>query len=90
MIMDTLMSTELHRQAVATIAGCTMFEHGDRVAVGVSGGADSVALLVFLQSVRDQLGLTLLVCHVNHRLRGEESDGDAAFVRDLCNRLELP
>ncbi|QEG28829.1 tRNA(Ile)-lysidine synthase [Gemmata obscuriglobus] len=53
--------------------------------VGVSGGADSVALLRALRSA----DVTLVVAHVNHRLRGAESDGDEAFVRELCAGLGL-
>ncbi|MEG1389076.1 MAG: tRNA lysidine(34) synthetase TilS [Angelakisella sp.] len=67
-----------------TVKTYHMFEHGDRIAVGVSGGADSVALLAFLCSLQQELSLTLVVCHLNHRLRGEESDGDEQFVRDLA------
>lgn len=54
--------------------------------VAVSGGADSVALLRSLHS----LGLTLTVAHVNHQLRGTESDADETFVRELCESLGVP
>jgi len=64
-----------------------MFEPGQRVAVAVSGGADSVCLLYALIELG---GLALSVLHVDHRLRGEESRGDAGFVRDLAARLDLP
>jgi tRNA(Ile)-lysidine synthase len=64
---------------------------GDRVAVAVSGGADSVALLLLLAQLRDDLGIVLSVAHVNHELRGSESDGDERFVATLANEhgLEL-
>jgi tRNA(Ile)-lysidine synthetase-like protein len=58
-----------------------------RWAVGVSGGADSVALLTLLRSRSD---LSLHVAHLNHQTRGGESDGDAAFVADLAARLGVP
>lgn len=51
--------------------------------VAVSGGADSVALLRALHAC----GPALVVAHVNHRLRGPESDGDEVFVRELCALL---
>lgn len=57
------------------------------VLVGVSGGADSVALLLVLVRVP---GLRVEAAHVNHGLRGEASDGDEAFVRELCARLGVP
>jgi len=70
-----------------TIAQFHMLQQGDLVAAGVSGGADSVALLSLLCALRPELGLRLVACHVNHGLRGEESDRDEAFVRQLCGRL---
>lgn len=58
-----------------------------RWAVGVSGGADSVALLTLLAERRD---LHLHVVHLDHQTRGAESDADAAFVRSMADRLGLP
>ncbi|HYL10383.1 MAG TPA: tRNA lysidine(34) synthetase TilS [Candidatus Acidoferrales bacterium] len=57
---------------------------GDRVGVAVSGGADSVALLLLLEELREPLGLLLSVLHFNHKLRGAESDADESFVRELA------
>jgi len=62
---------------------------GDRVAVAVSGGADSVALLCLLLELQAELGIVLSVAHVNHRLRGEESDEDERFVAKLTQQLGL-
>jgi tRNA(Ile)-lysidine synthase len=64
---------------------------GDRLAVAVSGGADSVALLFLLLELRTELGIVLSVAHVNHQLRGGESDEDEHFVAELANTngLEL-
>lgn len=74
-------------KAFSAIRAHQMILQGDRVTAGVSGGADSVALLDFLHSVREELGFSLFACHVNHCLRGEESDRDERFVRELCKRL---
>ena len=63
---------------------------GDRVAVAVSGGADSVALLEVLYAWRDRLELALAVVHVEHGLRKKESLDDAAFVEQLSLQLGLP
>ena len=60
-----------------------LFRSGDRVGVAVSGGADSVALLRILLGLGPELGLVLSVVHLNHQLRGAESDADEAFVREL-------
>jgi tRNA(Ile)-lysidine synthase len=62
---------------------------GDRVAVAVSGGADSVALLFLLEELRPELGIVLSVAHVNHKLRGPESDEDEIFTANLATRLGL-
>jgi tRNA(Ile)-lysidine synthase len=76
----------LQDRILATIRGHSMLASGRRIAVAVSGGADSVCLL----HVMVDLGLAHHVLHVNHRLRGPESEADAAFVGDLARRLGLP
>ncbi len=63
----------------------SMLSPGDRVGVAVSGGADSVALLHILH----RLQINLLILHVNHQLRGSESEGDEAFVRALAGSLGI-
>jgi tRNA(Ile)-lysidine synthase len=72
-----------------TITHYEMFAQGDRVAVGVSGGADSVCLLEVLGELAAEWNLRLSVVHVNHHLRGAESDGDAEFVRALAAKRGL-
>ena len=62
---------------------------GDRVAVAVSGGADSVALLRVLLELRNELGIVLSVAHFNHGLRGEASEADEAFVAELARQHDL-
>src|SRR5438552_2703868 len=57
----------------------------DRILVGVSGGADSVCLALVLKELRYELA----IAHVNHGLRGPESDEDAAFVAALAQRMGL-
>jgi len=59
------------------------------VAAAVSGGADSVALLCLLLELRAELGIVLSVAHVNHKLRGEESDEDESFVAKLAQQHGL-
>jgi tRNA(Ile)-lysidine synthase len=62
---------------------------GDRLGVAVSGGADSVALLLLLLELREKLGIVLSVLHFNHRLRGKLSDADEKFVANLAAKHEL-
>ncbi len=61
-----------------------------RVAVAVSGGADSVALLRVLLDLREELGIVLFVAHFNHQLRGDDSDADERFVAELAATHNLP
>lgn len=66
-----------------------MVRPGDRVAVAVSGGADSVALLRLLEDLRGEVGFTLCVIHFNHQLRGHDSDEDERFVASLARERRL-
>ena len=66
-----------------------MFEKGERVVVGVSGGPDSVALLVSLQELNARLCCELTVAHLDHNTRASSSR-DRLFVQDLCRRQGLP
>ncbi len=65
------------------------FHAGLRMGVAVSGGPDSVLLLHFMQTLAREGGLTLAAVHFNHHLRGAESDGDEALVRDLAASLQI-
>lgn len=67
----------------------SLFESGDAVVVGVSGGADSVCLFLLLMQLRRELGLDIAVVHVNHCIRGNEADGDEEFVKALCARFDV-
>ncbi len=72
----------------------TSLRPGDRVCVALSGGADSTALLLLVHAAnalpREALGVGLSAVHINHSLRGEESDADQAFVEQLCDQLKVP
>lgn len=74
---------------VERIRAAHLFAAGDAVLVGVSGGGDSVALLVALRALAPAMGLRLVVGHVDHGLRPEAAD-DARFVRDLSGQWGLP
>ena len=56
----------------------------------VSGGKDSVCLLHVMHALQPELQITVAAAHLNHQLRGEESDRDEAFVKDFCSRLGVP
>lgn len=63
-----------------------MFCGGERVIVGVSGGADSMCLLYLLNEEKDKLNISLVAAHLNHGIRGEEALRDENFVKDFCAR----
>ncbi len=62
----------------------------DRIAVGVSGGADSMLLLWALLDLQKKKKFYLKVVNVNHNLRGEESDRDSLFVKTFCEKKKIP
>ncbi len=68
----------------------SLLKPGMRLAVGLSGGADSVALTRTLHERSSELGLALHVAHLHHGLRGAEADGDLEFARGLAAELGLP
>ena len=67
-----------------------MLETGDKVIVGVSGGADSVCLLFLLKTFAPYFQVSLEVVHMEHGIRGKESLMDAEFVENLCKKWEIP
>jgi len=80
---------ELIERTIETIQKHGLLSRGSRVVVGVSGGPDSTALLRLLDEMRPTWRLDLTVAHLNHCIRGSESDGDEQFVRDLAAGLGL-
>ncbi len=68
----------------------SLIERGDSITVALSGGADSTALLFALLELREKYQLDISAAHVNHMLRGDESDSDERFVREMCERLDVP
>ncbi|MEP0773049.1 MAG: tRNA lysidine(34) synthetase TilS, partial [Acidobacteriota bacterium] len=75
---------------VAHFRACFPDLMGRRALVALSGGADSVALLVLLHQSMRELSLSLCAAHVHHHLRGEEADEDALWCAQLCERLRVP
>ncbi len=73
--------------AEETIRKHRMLTQGITVLAAVSGGADSVCMLHFLLSVADKYGIKIITVHVDHMLRGAESEDDRRFVAELCGRL---
>jgi len=63
---------------------------GDRILIGLSGGADSVCLFFVLLDLKENYHLSLQAVHIHHGLRGQEADRDASFVKELCSRYQIP
>ena len=64
-----------------------LFQKGDSITVALSGGADSTALLHALVQLGEKYSLNIIAAHLNHKLRGDESDRDEQFVRKMCDDL---
>lgn len=67
-----------------------MFGKADTIVCALSGGADSVCLTLALKELSSEYGFKIKAVHVNHLLRGAESDRDEQFCRDLCEREDIP
>lgn len=67
-----------------------MIQNGEMIIAGVSGGADSVCLLFLLCRLQKSIDFRLKAVHIHHMIRGEEADRDAAFVKELCERFQVP
>ena len=76
----------MNNQLIRTVEKYNMLKNGDSVIVALSGGADSVALLDILNSIKEKYNLTLYAVHINHGLRGEESNRDENFCKLLCSK----
>jgi len=79
----------LAQTALRYIRKNDLLRAGDRVGIAVSGGADSVALLRLMLELRPEIGLVVSVVHLNHKLRGADSDTDEGFVRELAEKYGL-
>lgn len=93
--MSTVAGTEkellpIEERVLDFVTGQNMLKFGDGVVAAVSGGCDSAALLNILCALKERLNLSILCAHINHNLRGEESDGDEAFVKNMCQKLGVP
>ena len=67
-----------------------MLKAEDMVVAGVSGGADSIAMLHILKSLQKEIGFSMEVVHVHHGIRGQEADRDEQFVEKICRDWGIP
>ena len=83
------MEIKTFKKAADHIRKLNLLEMHDRIIAGVSGGADSMCMLMTLLGLKQEFDLNIIVAHVNHGIRGEEAERDAKFVRDYCENKGL-
>ena len=66
-----------------------IINENDHIIIGLSGGADSMCLLILLDRLSKEFPIRLTAVHVNHQLRGKEADEDEAFVKDFCEKRKI-
>lgn len=79
----------LKEKVLNTILKNELIKYGDTIVIGVSGGPDSITLLHLLQSFKKELGIKIIVCHINHMLR-EEAIEDEEYVKEYCIKENIP
>ncbi len=80
----------LEEKVLQTLKKFDMLSFNDRILIGISGGPDSVTLLNVLLSFKKRYNLSFFIAHLDHMLRGKESDEDVNFVKNLAQELDLP
>ena len=84
-----LLEKDISTSILEVIKKYKMFEAGDSLVVGVSGGYDSICLLHVLHKLSQTWQLKLYAVHLNHGIRGAEADSDAEYVSDICKKLDI-
>lgn len=77
----------MYSKVLETIKKYAMLQRGDSIVCGLSGGADSCALVHILAGLREELGIKVTAVHINHGIRGEEADRDEVFAKAFCEDL---
>ena len=75
---------KMRKRVTAFCRQNSLLDRGDRVLIGLSGGADSVCLFLVLLALKEAFDLSLFAVHVNHNLRGKEAEADERFCEELC------
>ena len=83
------MFNDFEQNALDTVTKYDMISNNDKIIIGLSGGADSVALLTFLCAIRKLYNLTLYAVHINHCIRDDEADRDECFAFEICRQLDV-
>lgn len=87
--INVQMGISMYQKVKAYIQKWNMLKKNDRVIIGVSGGADSVCLLLMLKKLAGEWGFSLVAVHVNHGIRADEAKADEQYVEKLCRELRI-
>jgi tRNA(Ile)-lysidine synthase len=83
-------AADIVQKVTKTIVQEKLIGNKDKVLLGISGGIDSTTLLLVLLEIQKTIDFELGLAHINHMLRGKESERDEGFVKKLAGRLRLP
>lgn len=81
---------DFEKKVLKTIEKYNMLSPDDTVVVGLSGGADSVALFKVLCALKDRFNLSIHTAHINHMIRGDEAERDSDYARKLSEEAGIP
>jgi tRNA(Ile)-lysidine synthase len=81
---------QLIKKVTEYIEEHSMLQYGDKILVALSGGPDSICLLHMLEQLKETYNIQLYAAHVNHCLRGDESEGDEKYVKSFCDKVGIP
>ncbi len=84
------MIKEIEQKVLKFIGTNKLIEKGDSILIALSGGPDSVFTLFFFKKFQRKYGIKIGAFHVNHKLRGKESDGDEEYCKKICSKLSVP
>jgi tRNA(Ile)-lysidine synthase len=88
--MREQINNSFRQKILRTTAKFHMLNKGDKVLVGFSGGPDSMALLSFLNELKELLNIKICALHINHRLRANAADKDERFAIQICEKWKVP
>lgn len=87
---DYIRLKAIEQKIISFIKEYNLIESGDRILIALSGGPDSVFLLHFLNNYKKKYRIQIGAAHLNHLLRGKDSDRDELFCEAICNELKIP
>ena len=81
--------SKIEQNIIQLISKQNLLDNGDKLLIALSGGPDSLFALQFFHKFKSKFGIDIAAMHVNHLLRGDESDKDENFCKYLCGELDV-